>query len=325
MKIAFILDPIESLNCAKDTSLALIESAVSLGACVYLVEYNQLGYDHGSPFAVGYQVESIRADSQYLLKEPINHRDILTLSSPQRLTPGAIDLIFMRKDPPFDACYLSILYLLRYWVESGVRVCNDLESLFALNEKCSIGFFPDCITDTLISASIRECARFLKRHSKAVLKPLDGMGGSGIHILRHSDPSWRLHVYAATKGQHVPVMLQSVLPLTDGDKRLIIFHGEALPFALARFPAPGGFKANLAAGGQGSVVPLTQSDYALVDQIQQTHPVNKVGFIGLDVIDGCLSEINITSPTCLRHIQSHTQLRYADRYVLECMKSVHRD
>ena len=317
MRVAFVIDPLQSLNVQKDTTLSLACSALNAGCQVFFMEAPDLFFAFGRVSATASRVLSIdRALHTVLSDSSALLTDYLSLAEPCLLESGDVDLVFMRKDPPTDSTYWAVTYLLRFWERLGVRVANSTQALREHNEKCTIGLFPELITHTLISAKVTQIEAFLHKHETIILKPLDSMGGEGIVKLHASDPLVRLRIYSATQASVKPVMAQALLDVVrTGDKRIIIIHGEPLPYALARYPAEGNFLANLAAGGSGQVVELTESERSLAHAVAKQLPIDELGFIGMDVIDDCITEINVTSPTCLRELQTHSGECYADAYI----------
>jgi glutathione synthase len=322
MKLALVTDLLDSLNLKKDTSLALAYAAKGLGCTVYFIEYNQLYFSGDGVKANAYRVEDISHHVQEVIDEGVLG-DYLRLSDPVTLSAQDLDIVFMRKDPPVDASYWAVTYLLKLWEDAGVLVENSTRILRNFNEKCAILSFPELITDTVVTSNLSVMKEFLKKLGCVILKPLDAMGGLGILKLYADDPDLHATFLTATRNQTVPVMLQRVLNLElTGDKRIILFHGIPLPYLLLRHPAPGDFRANLAAGGSGVVVELTQEDRQLADAVARGLPIDELGLIGLDVIDGRITEINVTSPTGLREIQQHAGENYARDYVKKVISKV---
>jgi glutathione synthase len=317
MRLALIIDPLKTIDVRKDTSLALAYAAKELGCEVYFVEYNRLYFSGASVSAEAYCVERIDPRVQEVIALNTHSlSDCVVLSDPVVLTADDLDVVLMRKDPPVDTAYWATTHLLSLWELAGVLVANSTRVLREYNEKCAILQFPELTTETVVTADVTVMDYFLQRHEIVVVKPLDSMGGAGVERLRASDPGIQEKLLAVTQGQRLPVMMQKALDVeSTGDKRILLFHGIPLPYVLLRRPAPGRFRANLAAGGSGEVVALSKDDKELADAVARGLPIEELGLIGLDVIDGCLTEINVTSPTCLRQIQQHAGENYARKYI----------
>jgi glutathione synthase len=322
MRVALVIDLLDNINVKKDSSLALACAAKELGCEVYLIEYNQLFFAGYGVHANAHRIEAIDSQVQEIIHDG-ELWDYLTFSDPLVLAAEDLDIVMMRKDPPMDQAYWATTYLLQLWEVAGVLVANSTRMLRNFNEKCSILCFPELITDTVVTAELAIMDAFLEKQGTIILKPLDGMGGAGIEKLTAGDPAAQKTFMTATEQQRVPVMLQKVLDIdAAGDKRILLFHGIPLPYALQRMPAAGEFRANLALGGSGHVVELTKADKKLADLVARRLPIDELSFVGLDVIDGHLSEINITSPTCLREIQQHVGVDYARDYVKTLVSKV---
>lgn len=322
MRVALVIDLIENINLKKDTSLALAAAAKELGCEVYLIEYNQMFYASDGMYAYAYCIEHIDSQVQEIIYTG-TLADYLKLSDPVLLSADNLDIVMMRKDPPMDKSYWAATYLLQLWELDGVLVANSTQMLRNFNEKCSILCFPELIAETVVTAELAVMDAFLEKKGSIILKPLDGMGGSGVVKLHIGDANTRAVFLASTENQSTPVMLQQVLDIeAAGDKRILLFHGVPLPYALQRTPAKGEFRANLALGGSGCVVELTKQDKKITDLVARRLPIDQLSLIGIDVIDGHLSEINITSPTCLREIQQCAGVNYARDYVMTLISKV---
>ena len=317
MRVAIVLDLLRDINIKKDTSLALAYAAKQKGCEVYLIEDNQVFFKEGEVQASAQRIESIDARVQGLvLGSKVELKDYLRLSARETLRADDLDIVLMRKDPPLDKGFWGLTYLLQFWEVAGVLVANSTRVLREYNEKCAILRFPDLIADTSVTANTRVIETFVRKHGSAIIKPLSAMGGEGIIKVHADDADLKEQVLQSTHQGKYPVMAQQVLDIhREGDKRILIFHGQPLPYALCRRPAAGQFKANIAAGGSGEVVELTERDRELAAAIVKKLPIDEMGLIGLDVIDGHITEINLTSPTCLREIQQHAGENYAIGYI----------
>ena len=214
-----------------------------------------------------------------------------------------IDVVFMRKDPPFDMDYIYATYLLEQAEDSGVLVVNKPSSLRDANEKLFALNFPDCIPETLVSSNIEKLSEFISKIKTAVVKPLDGMGGTDIFKLAKGDKNIEEVLLKITNQGSRYIMAQEFLPeIKDGDKRILLINGRPVDYALARIPAEGNFKGNLAAGAKGVGQPLSERDRYLCSQIAPMLIEKELMFVGLDVIGDYITEINVTSPTCIREL-----------------------
>ncbi len=220
-----------------------------------------------------------------------------------------IDIVFMRKDPPFDMDYIYATYLLEQAENSGTLVVNKPSSLRDANEKLFALNFPECIPETLVSSNIKKLSEFISKIKTAVVKPLDGMGGTDIFKLTKGDKNIEEVLLKITNQGSRFIMAQEFLPeIKNGDKRILLINGKPVDYALARIPAEGSFKGNLAAGAKGVGQPLSARDRHLCSQIAPMLIEKELMFVGLDVIGDYITEINVTSPTCIRELDSQFDL-----------------
>jgi len=220
-----------------------------------------------------------------------------------------IDIVFMRKDPPFDMDYIYATYLLEQAESSGTLVVNKPSSLRDANEKLFALNFPECIPETLVSSNIKKLSEFISKIKTAVVKPLDGMGGTDIFKLTKGDKNIEEVLLKITNQGSRFIMAQEFLPeIKNGDKRILLINGKPVDYALARIPAAGSFKGNLAAGAKGVGQPLSARDRHLCSQIAPMLIEKELMFVGLDVIGDYITEINVTSPTCIRELDSQFDL-----------------
>jgi glutathione synthase len=221
--------------------------------------------------------------------------------------------IFIRKDPPFDDDYLNLTYLLDHAVQEGTDVINNPSSIRNHNEKLSILNFQEIIPPTIVTSNASDVVNFLKIHEKIVLKPINGMAGNGIFVIDELDKNINSILETSTVNDTKVMMAQKYIPdITEGDKRIIIIKGEPLPFCLARIPDGKDFRANLAKGGTGIAKKLTADDIKIVNVIKKYLVKSKLDFVGIDVIGKYLTEINVTSPTCLVEIENQTNFNGAE-------------
>ena len=299
MAYLFIIDPIESLNKTKDSSLLLMKECLRRNIEVHFSEINQFSIDEGNV--------NIHSQKILSLEKGIKYQDTeLNLSS-------FFKKIFIRKDPPFDDDYLNLTYLLDHAVQEGTDVINNPSSIRNHNEKLSILNFQKIIPPTIVTSNASDVVNFLKIHEKIVLKPINGMAGNGIFVIDELDKNINSILETSTVNNTKVMMAQKYIPdITEGDKRIIIIKGEPLPFCLARIPDGKDFRANLAKGGTGIAKKLTADDIKIVNVIKKYLVKSKLDFVGIDVIGKYLTEINVTSPTCLVEIENQTNLNGAE-------------
>ena len=299
MAYLFIIDPIESLNKIKDSSLLLMKECLRRNIEVHFSEINQFSIDEGNV--------NIHSQKIISLEKGIKYQDTeLNLSS-------FFKKIFIRKDPPFDDDYLNLTYLLDHAVKEGTDVINNPSSIRNHNEKLSILNFQEIIPPTIVTSTASDVVNFLKIHKKIVLKPINGMAGNGIFVIDELDKNINSILETSTVNDTKVMMAQKYIPdITEGDKRIIIIKGEPLPFCLARIPDGKDFRANLAKGGTGIAKKLTADDIKIVNVIKKYLVKSKLDFVGIDVIGKYLTEINVTSPTCLVEIENQTNFNSAE-------------
>ncbi|KZZ40976.1 glutathione synthase, partial [Thalassolituus sp. HI0120] len=214
-----------------------------------------------------------------------------------------LNIILMRKDPPFDSEFIYSTYILERAEEAGVLIANNPQSLRDCNEKVFATAFPDLMTPTLVSRSAELLKKFHKDHGDVIFKPLDGMGGSSIFRLKQDDPNVSVIIETLTNHGQQQIMAQRFIPeIVDGDKRILMIDGEPVPYTLARIPAKGETRGNIAAGGTGVTQPLSDENRAIAEKVGPILKQKGLYFVGLDVIGNSLTEINVTSPTCVREI-----------------------
>ncbi len=313
MKIAILMDPLSALTPYKDSTVAMIKRANQLGwPCFYFTQsdlYCRQGHAYANVSCVVVRDETRAdwADVAFVGEQPLT----------------AFDVILMRKDPPFDMEYIYATYALELVEKEGVLVANKPQSLRDANEKFFTLNFPQCCPPTLVSRDIARLREFWKEHRNVIFKPLEGMGGRAVFHVNDDARNLSVILEVLTHGQCVSVMAQKYIPEISslGDKRILLINGEPVPFALARIPHPGELRGNLAAGAMGKVVPITDRDRWLCAEIAPTLRAKGLYFVGIDVIGDYLTEINVTSPTCIREIASETGLDIAGDY-LRCLADI---
>jgi glutathione synthase len=225
----------------------------------------------------------------------------------------------MRKDPPFDMQYIHTTYLLELAEAAGVLMINKPQSLRDANEKLYTAWFPQCTPATLVSRDMAQLRKFLQEQGDIIVKPLEGMGGTSIFRLTLDDPNISVVLETLTNNGKQYIMAQRYIPeISAGDKRILLIDGKPIPYALARIPATGETRGNLAAGGRGEGLPLSERDYWICEQVGPTLKKKGLVFVGIDVIGDYLTEINVTSPTCIRELDQQFSLDIAGE-LMECI------
>lgn len=290
--LGVVMDPISSITPHKDSTLAMLLAAQGRGWTLYYMEQGHLSQRDGISQAKMYPVEVFDdAHTWYSLGDPVT----------QPLSK--LDVILMRKDPPFDMEYIYTTYLLEQAESVGTLVVNRPASLRDANEKLFATQFPQCTPPTLVTRRTDELLSFLAEYQSLVLKPLEGMGGSSIFKVTQGDLNTSVIIETLTEYGSRYIMAQGFIPeINQGDKRILLIDGEPVPYALARIPARGELRGNLAAGGRGQGIELSERDFWICEQVRPVLREKGLLFVGLDVIGNYLTEINITSPTCIREL-----------------------
>lgn len=298
MKLGILMDPPETLKPEKDSTIAMIESAQQMGwFCVYFT-LNDIFCLKGIPYARMHQItiHSLK-DKQWSTIKPFGEHPLSTLN-----------IILMRKDPPFDMEYIYATYALDLAEQEGVKIINKPQSLRDTNEKFYTFHFPQCCPLTLVSRDMKRLRAFWEEHQQVIFKPLYGMGGLLVYYVDEQGQNLSVILETLTQGERVSIMAQRYIPeiKLKGDKRILLINGNPIEFALARIPAPGELRGNLAAGATGKVVPITERDRWICNELSPTLRAKGLYFVGIDVIGDYLTEINVTSPTCIREINRET-------------------
>ncbi len=301
IKLGVVMDPIEDIHYKKDTTLALLWAAQDRGWPLFYMTPDALYLDGDRPMAVAQPLTVHRdADHWFDLREP------------EDISLSELNVCLMRKDPPFDMEYIYATYLLERAERQGTLIVNRCQSLRDCNEKLFATEFPQCCPTLLVSRDMSKLKAFHRQHRDVIFKPLDGMGGSAIFRAREDDPNISVILETLTQSGKETIMAQRYLSaISEGDKRILMVNGEPIPFCLARVPLAGESRGNLAAGGSGRVQPLSERDLWIASQVGPTLKQRGLFFVGLDVIGDYLTEINVTSPTCLREIEAETGLDIA--------------
>jgi glutathione synthase len=299
--LGIIMDPIDRINIKKDSSFAMLLAAQARSWSLMYMEQSDLFIQEGVVFA--------RMRPLKVMEDPIKWFELGEL----RIEPlTEVDAILMRKDPPFNMEYIYSTCLLELAEAAGVLIVNKPQSLRDANEKLFTAWFPQCCPATLVTSRKEQIKDFHTQHGDIILKPLDGMGGASIFKVAATDPNFSVIVETLTQHGQQTIMAQQYLPeIVDGDKRILMIDGEPIPYALARIPAQGETRGNLAAGGRAEARPLTDRDRWICEQVGPKLREKGLIFVGLDVIGDYLTEINVTSPTCIRELDRAYDLNIA--------------
>jgi glutathione synthase len=296
MDIAFVVDPLPSLKAYKDSTVAMMREAAGRGHRVFAMEQPDLVWRNGRVVARTCQLE-VSADEDAWYR----------ISGEAETDLASFDAVLMRKDPPFDMEYVYSTYLLERAEALGAKVYNRPRSLRDFNEKFSIARFPQFTAPTVVTRREDVLRDFLAEHGDIVIKPLDGMGGSSVFRVRSDDPNIGVIIETLTVLGTRMAMAQRYIPaITQGDKRILVIDGRPVPYALARIPKQGETRGNLAAGGRGVAQPLSPRDREIAETLAPDLVAAGLLIVGLDVIGEHLTEVNVTSPTCMREILDQT-------------------
>lgn len=309
LQIAVVMDPIDHIKIKKDSTIAMLWAAAERGHQLWYLEQSDLFVRDGLAYGDMKPLQVFRDEKKWF-----------SLGESQCQPLSSLDIILMRKDPPFDMNFVYSTYILEKAEQAGVLVVNKPQSLRDCNEKFFATHFPDCMVPTLISAQMDKLRAFIHEHHDVIVKPLDGMGGTGIFRLQQGGPNIGATLETLTaNGQH-PIMAQRFIPdIVNGDKRILMIDGEAIPYGLSRIPQGDEVRGNLAAGGRGEARPLTEREQWIAAQVGPELKKRGLIFVGLDVIGDYLTEVNVTSPTCIREIDAAFDTHIADK-LIRCLE-----
>ncbi len=294
IKLGVVMDPIAQVNVVKDSSMAMMLEAQQRGYEIYYMEMKDLYLEQGQCRATTQKVK-VFDDSEHWYE----------LSDSQDIAVSELDAVLMRKDPPFDTEFIYATYMLERAEVEGTLIVNKPQSLRDCNEKLFTAWFSELTPKTLVTRSSDKIRQFHQAEKDVIIKPLDGMGGASIFRIKEKDANVGVIIETLTNHGEQYAMVQEYMPeIVDGDKRILIVNGEPMPYCLARIPAMGETRGNLAAGGRGVARPLSVSDKAIADAIAPELKKRGLYFVGLDVIGDKVTEINVTSPTCIREIEA---------------------
>ncbi len=298
---AVVMDPINAINTAKDSTFAMLLEAQRRSYTLHYIKPQSLSVRNGQAWA--------RMASLKVTDRPENWFELGAFESKPL---SDMQVVLMRSDPPVDSHYLHDSQILGLAQKSGVLIVNDPQGLRDLNEKLAALLFPECCPETLVSRDKDELKAFVASHGEAVLKPLDGMGGRSIFRASHQDSNLNVILETLTEGGKALTMAQRYIPeISQGDKRILMIDGEPVPYCLARIPQGTEFRGNLAAGGRGEGRPLSECDRWIAAQVGPELKRRGMIFVGLDVIGDYLTEVNVTSPTCIRELDKQFGLNIA--------------
>lgn len=319
MHILVILDPLETIKTYKDTSYTMMVAANARGHQISVCEIGSLTFDSTGGQSSGAQVfASVRQLT--LRDDPL---DWYEAGDAAEVALAEFDAVIMRTDPPFDMEYVYATYMLEHAERHGARVFNSPRAIRDHNEKFSIGEFPHLTAPTIVTRNPERLRAFVDEHERAIFKLLDGMGGMSIFQARKDDPNLSVIIETLNKFGAQSVMAQKFLPsIKDGDKRILIIGGEVVPHALARVPAKGEVRGNMAAGGKPIAQPLSEKDIAIATELAQPLAKRGLFLVGLDVIGESVTEINVTSPTGFREISDQTGFDVPGMFIDQLEKAV---
>lgn len=299
------MDPILKINPKKDTSLVMLLAAQAREYDLYFFEPHTCYVINDQVRANGHQI-TVFDDLHHWVD--LQHEESYCLND--------FDVVLVRKDPPFNMEYIYLTYMLDILKQKNIKIVNDPQGLRNANEKCFITRFPNCIPKTLISANMKQLHAFCESEKDIIVKPLDGMGGKEIFRIKHDDVNRYALIEAMTQQNQRTIMAQKFIPeVSDGDKRILLIKGEPIPYSYKRMPGLDKTRANLAAGGHGEGQPLTKRDLWICQQLKDTLIQQGLIFTGIDVIGDYLTEINVTSPTCARELNTAFNLDIGGKFL----------
>ncbi len=306
LHILVIMDPIERVNYKKDTTLAMMWSAQDRAHTLSYCQIHDLWLDRGQ-LMIDAQPVTVRRDPN----------DFYTLGKKATASVKDFDVILMRKDPPFDMRFIYATYMLDHAKASGVLVVNDPQAIRDCNEKLFATWFSEHMSPTIVTSKQTHIRKFIAEQQDVIVKPLDGMGGTGIFRLTADSPNIGVTLEILTELETLPIMAQRYLPeIAEGDKRVLIVDGDIVPYSLARIPTKGETRGNLAAGGNGVAMALTEAERHVAQIVAPIVKQKGLMFVGLDLIGGRITEINVTSPTCVREIDDQCGTDIATDFII---------
>ena len=314
MKLGVVMDPIESINFKKDSTLAMMLEAQKRDHELFYMTPDSLYINESGAFAIAKTIN--------VKNEPTGWFDFKEV---MQIKLSELDVILMRQDPPFNSNFIYNTYVLESAEREGVLVVNKPASLRDCNEKVFATEFPECCTPFLVTSDLSLLRSFIDEHKDTVIKPLDGMGGSSIFRIRSSDPNLNVILETVTESYSTKVMIQTYIPeIVDGDKRILLLNGVPMNAAVARVPAEGELRGNLAAGASAVARSLTEKDLWICEQVGPRLKELGLVLVGLDIIGDYLTEINVTSPTCFKEYENLCDINVAFNF-LETLEGLHKN
>ena len=311
MRLGIIMDPIESININKDSSFAMLLEAQARGYDIQYLQRSDLWLENGVAYG---RLRPIKVKDDPTAWFELGESNVCALAE--------LDVILIRKDPPFDMEYVHDTYVLEKAEADGALVINRPRALRDSNEKVYTAWFPQCTPATIIARDHKILRDFVMEQRCAVIKPLGGMGGESIFRVDHDDLNLNVILETVSRNGSALIMAQRYIPeITAGDKRILMINGEPVPYALARIPAADDFRGNLAKGGRGQGVALSDRDRWICEQVGPDLRARGIIFAGLDVIGDFLTEINVTSPTCIRELDALYGLNIAGQ-LFDCIENL---
>lgn len=305
MKLGVVMDPIESINFKKDSTLAMMIEAQSKGHEIFYITPNALFIDSGIAFASSAKIE---------VKD--NPSDWFSLEEEKIIKLSELNSILMRQDPPFNSDYIYNTYVLEMASREGVNIFNNPRSLRDCNEKVYASEFPQCCTKHLVTSNKLLLSQFVEEYKDTVIKPLDGMGGASIFRLKKNEPNLNVILETITHHFTQKVMIQEYIPqISEGDKRILVINGEPMGAAIARIPAEGELRGNLAAGASAVAKSLSERDMWICKEVGPSLVKKGLLLVGLDIIGDYLTEINVTSPTCFKEYKELCDIDVAKTFI----------
>ncbi|AOW76162.1 glutathione synthase [Colwellia sp. PAMC 20917] len=294
IKLGVVMDPISQVNVKKDSSMAMMFEAQKRGYEIYYMEMKDLYLDQGQCRATAQKLKVFDDPQHWYELDEVND-----------IAVSELDAVLMRKDPPFDTEFIYATYMLERAEVEGTLIVNKPQSLRDCNEKLFTAWFAELTPRTLVTRNNDKIREFHQKEKDIIIKPLDGMGGASIFRIKENDANVGVILETLTNHGNQYAMVQEFMPeIKDGDKRILIVNGEPMPYCLARIPAQGETRGNLAAGGRGEARPLSATDRLIAETIAPELKKRGLYFVGLDVIGDKVTEINVTSPTCIREIEA---------------------
>ncbi|WMS85886.1 glutathione synthase [Pleionea litopenaei] len=301
--VGVVMDPISAINIKKDSTFAMLLEAKARKHSLFYIEMQNLMLRDGKPFALCQPLEVFDDAERWF-----------ELGEAEEIDLADLDVILMRKDPPFNMDFVYATYVLERAEIDGCLVVNRPASLRDCNEKLFTAWFPEVCPTTLVASQSKAIKDFVNQHQDVILKPLDGMGGASIFRVKADDPNTNVIIETLTgHGQHLAMAQKFIPQISEGDKRVLVVGGEPIPYTLARIPAKGETRGNLAAGGSGVAMPITEKEREIATMLGPELMRRGLYFVGLDIIGGHLTEINVTSPTCIREIDAAYQTNIAGK------------